>query len=112
MRPQWDGEVLGEFDNAQQANLVVALATLMSAISERCYAASWKHGTEFVLWDAVRNGPRDWGRDRITAEDLERLSDLSRATGGWITNSFDSPARFVTATEFAELASEQGRDQS
>ena len=99
----WDGEGLGEFADPKKAESVVALADLMSEISERCYAARWMRDTEYVLWDALAKGPRDWGRDQITADDLARLKRLSEASGGWITNSFDRAARFVSLDEFAQL---------
>jgi hypothetical protein len=108
MEAEWDGDVLGDFSKAEEAQAAVALAKLMSAISERCYAAGWMDGTEFVLWDALARGPRDWGRDRITADDVAKLTELSDKSGGWITNSFDGPARFVTREKFEQLARSRG----
>jgi hypothetical protein len=100
----WQGEALGDFDQPERARAVVRLAELMSYISERCYAAAWLHGTEYVLWDALSRGPKEWGRDRITADDIARLSELSTMTGGWVINSLDHPARFVTLEEWKRLA--------
>ncbi|MDQ6722001.1 MAG: hypothetical protein M3003_14560 [Candidatus Dormibacteraeota bacterium] len=62
----------------------MSLAQLMSDISERCYYAGWEHGTEQVLWAALRDGPRQWGVDAIRAEDLSLLEQLSEQSGGWI----------------------------
>lgn len=60
------------------------LANLMSEISERCYAAGWMSGLEFVLWDALTTGPRSYGHDKITTEQIEHLRKLSNRTGTWI----------------------------
>jgi hypothetical protein len=100
----WDGDVLGEFDRPERARAAVQLAELMSDISERSFAAGWLNGTEYVLWDALLKGPRDWGRDRITADDIARLSQLSTAAGGWITYSINRPAKFIEMGEWKLMA--------
>jgi hypothetical protein len=61
------------------------LKALMSDISERCWCAGWLVDTEYVLWDAVINGPiQRWGQDEITEEDTAALKVLSDEIGGWI----------------------------
>lgn len=61
-----------------------ALADLMSDLSEKCYYAGWMEHLEYVLWDAVINGERRYGREVIDLSDIKRLKELSDACGGWI----------------------------
>lgn len=60
------------------------LATHMSEISERCYAAGWMENTEYVLWDGVVNGPRDFGHGHISKADIDKLVELSNTIESWI----------------------------
>lgn len=60
------------------------LSQLMSDISEECWCASWLIGTEFVLWEAVLNGPMDWGQGRINEEQIDTLKALSNRYDCWI----------------------------
>lgn len=60
------------------------LAELMSGLSEEAYCAGWMHGLEFELWEAVINGPREYGRLQITLDHIAQLRRLSSAAGGWI----------------------------
>ena len=60
------------------------LADLMSKISERCYSAGWMTDTEYILWDAIISGPRGFGHDKITKEEIDELKNLSNQTGTWI----------------------------
>ncbi|PZR38946.1 MAG: hypothetical protein DI538_08220 [Azospira oryzae] len=60
------------------------LAELMSDISARCYGAGWMSGLEYVLWDAVVCGPRNYGQGEITGDDLNRLIQVSDKTNSWI----------------------------
>jgi hypothetical protein len=78
----WQGDTLGAFTTDQEADAAVSLAQLMSDISERCYYAGWEHGTEHVLWAALRDGPRRWGVDAIRAKDLSLPKQLSEQCGG------------------------------
>lgn len=61
-----------------------ALADIMSDISEECYCAGWMEHLEYVLWDAVINGERKYGRELIDAAKIKRLKELSEACGCWI----------------------------
>ena len=61
-----------------------ALAKFMSNISERCYGAGWMGNLEYVLWNAVQNGPCVFGHDTISQTDIEQLKQLSQACGCWI----------------------------
>jgi hypothetical protein len=60
------------------------LAEYMSELSERAYYAGWMGDLEFDLWDAVVNGPREYGRLSITDEHIAELRRLSKAARGWI----------------------------
>lgn len=60
------------------------LMNYMSDISERCYTAGWMENVEYVLWDAVTTGPRNFGREQITEEDIQFLIQLSSKTNSWI----------------------------
>ncbi len=56
----------------------------MSELSERCYAAGWMMGLEYVLWDAVLNGERKYGQGYISNVDISKLKDLSSICQSWI----------------------------
>ncbi len=60
------------------------LANLMNDLSERCYSAGWMMNLEYVLWDAISNGPREFGRDVITQNDINELKHLSDNCNCWI----------------------------
>lgn len=62
----------------------ILLVGFMSDLSERCYAAGWIANLEYVLWDAVKIGERKFGQDMITSQDIEQLSQLSKACNCWI----------------------------
>ncbi len=62
------------------------LAQQMSDISERCWSATWLVETEYVLWQAIVEGPVLWGQAEVTADDVNALKQLSEAAGGWIFN--------------------------
>lgn len=69
------------------SNLMVdqlALANLMSDISERCYNAGWMNHLEFVLWHALLHGPCAYGHGFITEKDIENLKSLSAEADCWI----------------------------
>jgi hypothetical protein len=56
----------------------------MSNISERCYYATWMENLEYVLWHSVIEGPRRYGHDEISADDIRALKMLSERCGTWI----------------------------
>jgi len=60
------------------------LADFMSDISERCYSASWMANLEYVLWNSLITGPRKYGHDLITQEDINSLKQLSKMADCWI----------------------------
>ncbi len=71
----------------------------MSLISERCYYAGWMEGLEFVLWEAVINGPKPYRHDEISATDIKILKMLSEEANCWIV--FDDKT-LETAVELDE----------
>ncbi len=60
------------------------LAELMSDISERCYHAGWMKNLEYAVWNAVILGPRVYGQDKITLDDIEELNRRANQVGAWI----------------------------
>lgn len=60
------------------------LAYTMSNISERCYYAMWMENLEYILWHSVIEGPRRYGHDEITLDDITALKMLSERCGEWI----------------------------
>lgn len=60
------------------------LAYTMSCISERCWCAMWLNGLEYVLWDALENGPRRYGHGEINSDDITALEILKRKCQRWI----------------------------
>ena len=60
------------------------LADYMSEISERCYTAGWMTNLEYVLWDSFSSGPRKYGQDFITQQDINLLKKLTEAANSWI----------------------------
>jgi hypothetical protein len=66
------------------------LADFMSDISERCYSAGWMKDLEYILWDALLNGERQYGQDTISSIDIEELIGLSNAGDSWIVFSDDN----------------------
>ena len=60
------------------------LAQAISEISEKCYCAGWLKNLEYVLWDALKNGERNYVQDRITKPEIKNLKQLSRVANSWI----------------------------
>lgn len=61
-----------------------ALADVMSAISEKAYSAGWMKNLEYVVWDALVNGERRYGRTFIAQAETDYLLQLSHACNSWI----------------------------
>jgi hypothetical protein len=78
------------------------LADYMTEISERCYYASWMQGLEYILWDAMLHGQREYGHDAISSKDIEILSDLSKATNSWIIFDDDTEERAIDLHNWRE----------
>jgi hypothetical protein len=79
------------------------LAEVMSGISERCYSAGWMRNLEFVLWDAVTTGERKFGHGKITTQDIEEISALSRLCSSWIYFDDDAEETAIDITSWEEL---------
>jgi hypothetical protein len=60
------------------------MAEFMSSISERCYYAAWIKNLEYVLWDAVNSGQRNYGHGIITDRDIRTLKTLADKSESWI----------------------------
>ncbi len=76
-------EVLGLAKALDRAS-AIALASLMSEISEDCWCASWLTGLGFSLWERTQyGGPSAWGQGEVNASHLNRLLDLAVKAGGW-----------------------------
>jgi hypothetical protein len=60
------------------------LADFMSDISERAYHAGWMMNLEYVLWGALVNGERQYGRYFITQADIDNLTRLAKQSNCWI----------------------------
>jgi hypothetical protein len=60
------------------------LANYMSDISEECYSAGWMQNLEYVLWDALINGERKFGREIISRLNIENLKHFSDECNCWI----------------------------
>ncbi|GAA4495095.1 hypothetical protein GCM10023172_06250 [Hymenobacter ginsengisoli] len=60
------------------------LAYTMGNISELAYAASWMDNLEYVLWHALTEGPRRYGRHVINSDDIKALKMLSERCGAWM----------------------------
>lgn len=79
------------------------LADYMSDMSEEAYCAGWMVGLEYVLWSAVIDGPRKYGRLEITDEHIAKLKELSDACGGWIRFDYEKGEIFVSSGEWLRM---------
>jgi hypothetical protein len=79
------------------------LAKLMSEISESAWRAVWMQGLEYELWTEVQSTPNARTRRLASPAQLERLSQLSGACGGWITFDQEQEEVFVAFTEWTVL---------
>lgn len=62
----------------------LALAELMSQISEAGFSAGWMMGLEYDLWTALKGGSRKYGHYIITQDDINQLQSLANQCGCWI----------------------------
>lgn len=87
----------------------------MSEISEKCYAAGWLLGNEFMLWRALNHGSSAYGRGELSAEELEELQVLAERANGWIWTGpvDDHLPRLVSFSEWAQhVAAAAGESES
>jgi len=76
------------------------LAELMSDISEHAWRAGWMMGLEYELWQELTSATNGSVPPLATQEQLERLSQLSKACGGWITFDQEREELFVVLAEW------------
>jgi hypothetical protein len=79
------------------------LADYISDLSEQAYYAGWMAGLEYILWNAVIDGPRKYGRLEITVEHIAKLKELSDACGGWIMFDDEKGETFVPLDEWLRI---------
>jgi hypothetical protein len=79
------------------------LADYMSDLSEQAYYASWILGLEYVLWSAIVDEPRKYGRLDITDEPVAKLKELSDACGGWVIFNDEKGETLVPLDEWFHL---------
>ncbi len=65
------------------------LISLMSGISEDCWAAGWIEGLEYTLWQLMQNGGGSIGMWwRMTPDEAATLKELSDSVDGWVWWSY------------------------
>lgn len=74
----------------------------MSNISEEAYTAGWISNLEYVLWEAVLNGPKKYGRYFINQDDIDTLTKLSNELNCWIYFDQDTGETAIPITEWQE----------
>ena len=84
----------------------------MSTLSEQAWYAGWMDGLEFALWDAVVNGPREYGRLEINDAHIAELRYLADAAGGWIILDGDEGETFVPRKEWNQRFETWKRDET
>jgi hypothetical protein len=55
---------------------------------------------EYILWDALTNGERKYGRDTITQVDIEILKDKSVAAKSWIIMDDETEETAISLDEW------------
>jgi len=62
------------------------LDNLMSALSQKCWYASWLKGSEYPLWEFANDARavHRWGAGVVSQSEAARLKELSKMAGGWI----------------------------
>lgn len=62
----------------------LALAELMSNISEASYSAGWMEGLEVELWDILTGKKKEYGRYLVPQQEIDQLLFLANKCGCWI----------------------------
>jgi hypothetical protein len=62
----------------------LALAELMSNISEAGYSAGWMEGLEVDLWGILLGSKEEYGQYLIPKQELDQLLFLANKCGCWI----------------------------
>lgn len=79
------------------------LAGFMSEISEEAHSSGWQENLEYVLWDAVVNGERKYGRKIITNTDIKKLKQFSEYSGSWIYFDDNREEMAIDLSEWKKL---------
>jgi hypothetical protein len=96
-------EIVHNTDASPDPEAARELAHLMSCISEECWCAGWLSGTEYDLWDAIKDtsNPYEWGLCDIPEEMRRELKPLSDRCNGWIVCHED--LEFVQMDEWIRM---------
>jgi hypothetical protein len=74
----------------------------MSEISEECLCASWIHGIEYRIWDAITQGDPGPGHPyKMNPRLLRRCQQLADEVGGWIR--WTNGPQFVPMVQWLEM---------
>ena len=76
------------------------LADYMSELSEEAYCAGWMMELEYDLWNALIEGPREYGFIQLTNEHIAQLRKLSRNARGWIVFDPDTAETLLRLAEW------------
>ena len=60
-------------------------------------------GLEYSLWDAVQKGRLKYGRLQITSRHISKLTELSRACGGWVVFDEKKGSTFVPLPQWLSM---------
>lgn len=100
-----DDEVREQAKRSRDPAAACALHSLMSSISEECYAAGWMLGLDEALWDMMGGGSRRYGQGEDDSDDcsvmpvsVDALRHLSAVCGGWWTWHDDTTGASKTDT--------------
>jgi len=78
------------------------LRDYMFDVSEEAWCAGWMTDLEYDLWSAVVAGPHEYGRLRITSEEVNELRKLAETCGGWIVFDDAAGETWVPLAEWKE----------
>lgn len=78
-------------DHAPMEPMQLALAQLMSDLSEECWAAGWLSRTEYDIWALIHGERESWGMATAATlqEELAAIVAVAQACGSWIV--WDKP---------------------
>jgi len=82
------------------------LADYMSQISEEAYCAGWISNLEYILWNAVTGGKREFGRYLISDKDIENLISFSTKCNSWIIFDHKNDETAINLEEWKKVFSE------
>lgn len=74
--------------------LELALAELMSSLSEDCWAAGWMSGTEDAVWELVQGTRTEWGMGPSEPRMVDAIGAVADLANAWIVWDDDEPDGF------------------